>query len=382
VEARSKYDFIICGAGCAGLSLLMHMIESGRFADKKILLVDQEEKKRNDRTWCFWETHPDLFENIVYRQWQKIWYHDNGFSRLMDILPYQYKMIRGIDFYTYCFQKINQQPNIDILLEPVQGVKTEGEKAVLVLWNKQLEADYLFNSLVPEEALQKNRGDYLLQHFKGWLIETDRPAFHPGEPILMDFRVEQAEGNTFVYVLPFSETKALIEYTLISKNVLQQDQYDNGIRAYLKKNLNETNYTVLEEETGIIPMTSYRFPASSGRIINIGTAGGQTKASTGYTFKFIQKHSAAIVNQLIQTGMPYTKPFPERFHFYDRLFLHLLHQKKQTAGEIFTPFFKKNKPQRLFRFLDNESSYLDDLLIITSLPAVPFLQAVLCPGHS
>ena len=74
-------DYIVTGAGCAGLSLLMHLIHSGRFQDKKILLIDKDAKQSNDRTWCFWEEEEGLFEPIVYQQWQKLWFQSYGFSK-------------------------------------------------------------------------------------------------------------------------------------------------------------------------------------------------------------------------------------------------------------------------------------------------------------
>ena len=54
---------LFSGAGCASLSLLMRMIRSGKFTDKKILLIDKEQKNKNDRTWCFWETQNGFFED-------------------------------------------------------------------------------------------------------------------------------------------------------------------------------------------------------------------------------------------------------------------------------------------------------------------------------
>jgi lycopene beta-cyclase len=136
-------------------------------------------------------------------------------------------------------------------------------------------------------------------------------------------------------------------------------------------------YAVTEEEFGVIPMTNHRFAPVNGRIINIGTAGGQTKASSGYTFRFIQKHSARLVDSLIKKKNPFiTVPAGySRFHFYDSVLLHILANNKLPGNEIFTRLFKKNKPQQVLRFLDNESSYADELKIISSLPALPFLKA-------
>ena len=109
-----EYDFIFLGAGCASLSIVMRMINSGKFADKKILLIDKEPKTENDRTWCFWENQDGFFEEIVYKKWDTISFLSDSFSSDMNIAPYKYKMIRSIDFYQHCFRKIEQQKNIDI----------------------------------------------------------------------------------------------------------------------------------------------------------------------------------------------------------------------------------------------------------------------------
>ena len=103
IKGKGSYDYIIAGAGCAGLSLAVHMIQSGHFNNRKILIIDKEDKQKNDRTWCFWETEPGLFEAIVHRQWKSAWFYGEGFSQLMELSPYQYKLIRGIDFYNYSF---------------------------------------------------------------------------------------------------------------------------------------------------------------------------------------------------------------------------------------------------------------------------------------
>src|SRR5687767_3750621 len=103
-----KYDYIIAGMGCAGLSLAVHLINSKKFSHKKILIIDKDDKKKNDRTWCFWEKEAGLFESIVYRRWKKAWVHDSSLSKLMDLSPYEYKLIRGIEFYNYCISLIRQ----------------------------------------------------------------------------------------------------------------------------------------------------------------------------------------------------------------------------------------------------------------------------------
>ena len=376
---NQQYDYIIAGAGCAGLSLAMHLIESGQFSNKKILIADQDSKKRNDRTWSFWETRPGIFESIVFRSWKKTWFHSDRFSRLLEIDPYSYKMIRGIDFYEYCRKRIEEQPNFTFLQTGITQLTNEEGKAVLYCGDQKYTADFIFNSILFQPPVLGKKDHYLHQHFKGWIIDTPKPVFQPEEATLMDFRTSQQEGTTFVYVKPFSATRALVEYTLFTEKLLTKEAYETGLKDYIGRVMGISEYTVVEEENGIIPMTNYRFPAVEGRIVHIGTAGGQTKASSGYTFQYIQKHSARLVKSLIQKGNPFvSRPGgPARFRFYDSVLLHVLKNGMVPGDKVFTDLFQKNKPQRVLRFLDNETSLGDELGVISSLPTWPFLRAAL-----
>jgi glycine/D-amino acid oxidase-like deaminating enzyme len=44
LNSSNQYDYIIAGAGCAGLSLAVHMIHSGKFSNKKILIKKKKIK--------------------------------------------------------------------------------------------------------------------------------------------------------------------------------------------------------------------------------------------------------------------------------------------------------------------------------------------------
>jgi lycopene beta-cyclase len=133
----------------------------------------------------------------------------------------------------------------------------------------------------------------------------------------------------------------------------------------------------VEEEFGIIPMTNFAFSKGQGRIINIGTAGGRTKASSGYTFQFIQKHSKAIVDALIRNGNPQVSGESRRFHFYDSVLLHILYHNRLPGSGIFSDLFERNKASQVLKFLDNETSLLEELRIISTLPTLPFSIAAL-----
>ena len=46
-----KYDFIIAGGGCAGLSMLDRLLSDQNLSKKDILLVDKQDYQINDKTW-------------------------------------------------------------------------------------------------------------------------------------------------------------------------------------------------------------------------------------------------------------------------------------------------------------------------------------------
>ncbi|HZI02318.1 MAG TPA: lycopene cyclase family protein [Flavisolibacter sp.] len=370
-----QYDYIITGAGCAGLSLVMHMIDSGAFENKKILLVDKDRKQQNDRTWCFWQKSPGLFDAIVYKEWPQLLFHEDCFSGPLNIAPYTYKMIRGIDFYRHCFSIIERQPNIEIIFGEVDNIETNGAGSSVHINGKMYQGSFVFNSIIKGKPALKNKELWLLQHFKGWIIETGEDCFDPQQATLMDFRIDQSRGTAFCYVMPFTTTRALIEYTLFTPSLLQQDAYDESLRSYIKNQLGISQYKISEEEFGIIPMTNYRFSPGQGSIVNIGTIGGRTKASSGYTFQFIQKHSKAIVDALIKKGNPFVAGEHRRFHFYDSVLLHILYHNKLPGSKIFADLFKRNRAAQVLKFLDNETSFSEELKIISTLPTWPFMKA-------
>jgi len=377
------YDFIFAGTGCAALSIVMRMIKSGKFSGKKILLIDKEPKTKNDRTWCFWEKENGFFEEIVYKKWNKLSFFSDEFSDTMDISPYEYKMIRGIDLYNYCFAEITKNKNIDILYGNVTSILCDRGVSSININNvtHRFEHAIVFNSFPKPEntdSANSNKEINLLQHFKGWIIETPHSVFDPGSALFMDFRVQQDRGTTFAYVLPFSKTMALVEYTLFTKEILKGEEYENELKNYLKDFLKIEEYKIIEEEFGVIPMTTRTFDFYSGYTYFIGTAGGQTKASSGYTFQFIQKQSENIVDYLIRNKDLTKLPrIPRRFLFYDKVLLDVLYNKRVTGKDIFTTLFKRNKPQQVLNFLDNETSLMKELKIISTLPTFPFLKSAL-----
>lgn len=372
----TQYDYIFLGAGCSSLSIVMRMIESKKFSEKKILLIDKESKSNNDRTWCFWERDTGFFEEIVFRQWEHLMFKTGNEDIDLSITPYTYKMIRGIDFYQHCFSRIKSQENIDIIHGTLSfRSETQGEIKINEEPVELKKKTLVFNSILKKPAHQKDKF-YLLQHFKGWIIHTSQAQFDPNRAVLMDFSVSQKHGTSFVYVMPLSSSHALIEYTLFTENVLPPEQYDKELKEYIRIFLKISDYTITEEEFGIIPMTNAISPKDEDGFYHIGTAGGQTKASTGYTFRFIQKQADLVVEQLIAgKSKLHINKLQRRFYFYDSTLLNILSNKLLDGKTIFSTLFKKNRAATVLKFLDNETSISEEIGLLNSLPKKTFLKA-------
>lgn len=372
---QKQYDYIITGAGCAGLSLLMRILQEPVLNKKSILVIDEQPKNKNDRTWCFWEKQNGLFDEIVHHSWQQLKFASDYYSAEFSIAPYKYKMIQGLDFYNHVIKYAARFKNVTFRYEKVIGVTNENDLAVVQLTSEKIYSSYIFNSILFEQPALSKNAYYLLQHFKGWVIETKEPCFNINTATFMDFTVSQHHGTTFMYVLPISETKALVEYTLFTEKLLEQDEYSTALKKYITEELGISNYSIVHEEFGIIPMTNHVFPIHNNNIVYIGIAGGQAKGSSGYAFNFIQKRTSQIVQSLVQKNHPFVpRNFSDKkFHLYDSVLLNVLQHKKMEGAKIFSTIFKKNKAQTVLQFLDNDSSLLQDLKIMSSVPTSVFL---------
>lgn len=358
------------------------MIREPFFRDKKILVIDQSPKNTNDRTWCFWEKEAGLFEPIVHHRWNKIGFYSNRYSAELEIAPYQYKMIRSSDLYAYVREEAEKHPNIEWRYARVAHIVNKEDRVIVETEVTAFSAEYVFNSIlfhdisIPPAGDQKKK-HLLLQHFKGWLIETEEPCFDAGTATFMDFRLGQEKGTAFMYVMPVSAHKALVEYTLFTETLLPPDAYEQALKDYIARQLQVKKYSITHEEFGVIPMTNLLFPQQDGRVVYTGIAGGQAKGSSGYAFQFIQKRTRFIVQSLMQNGtVSLADGFADKkFRLYDGVLLNVLQNRKMPGDEIFAAIFQKNPVQKVFRFLDNETGLLNDLSIMRSVPLGIFLPA-------
>lgn len=376
MRQSNHFDYIIIGNGLAGLQLALKLASDSFFSDKQIALIDFSEKNNNDKTWSFWETGSSYWDAIVHKTWQHAFIKTSKKSIALDLEPYIYKSIRSIDFYNHAKRKLSLFSNIHFVLENVEDVQ-EAHNVILKTDKNTYSATHVFDSRIPKE-FKETASKYvsIIQHFKGWIIKTDTPVFDANAIVMMDYRLKDDEQTTFTYVLPFSENEALVEFTYFNDHIVDETVYDHYIKTYIDTFLKIENYSIVETETGIIPMTNFPFENfSTKKITKIGTGGGWVKGSTGYSFKHTDKKTSIIIDNLKTNKNPSHGLLKKKYRFYDKVFLKVLKDENHKGEWIFESFYDKNSVQTMFRFLDEESSFSQEIKIMLSLFSWSFIKA-------
>ena len=141
------YDYIFTGAGLSALITVYKMVKSGKFKNTSILLLDENTKKTNDRTWCFWKTSDSLWEQSISKKWDSALFANENFRRDLDLQPYHYNMVKGLDFYNQVFDLLSKHENITFLTHKVLEIE-ESETIILVQTESEsFSCSKLFNSI-------------------------------------------------------------------------------------------------------------------------------------------------------------------------------------------------------------------------------------------
>lgn len=364
---QNYFDFIICGAGASGLLLLKAIREDSFFNEKSILIIEKEIRNVNDRTWSYWESPNGSFDSILSKKWSKANFCSEDFDSDFDLNPYQYKMLRSAGFYQSIRNKYSKLKNTIFLHAEVKNIDSKNIMTEVITSEGKFQSKKVFNSLFdPKPMINQKKYPVLQQHFVGWFIKTKKPSFDSSKVFFMDFNIPQVQETRFIYVLPIDKHNALVEYTLFSENLLHFDDYETGIKAYLDSK-GITEFEIEEKEQGNIPMTCFPFEKLNCRsLLHIGTAGGWTKASTGYTFMNTRRNIERLI-PFLKTGAGLnTFTIKNRFRFYDLLFLDVLNRYNARGSKLFTRMFEKNPPVRIFRFLDEKTTFIEEFKIMAS----------------
>ena len=351
-----EFDYIIIGGGCAGLSLAYELEINDKLKEKTLAIIETREEYKRDKTWSFWKVFAHNFDDCVIKSWNNFTINSPESSQELTNKKFPYQSIDSGKFYKKINSKLSTNSNISFF-KNLSEINSENS--------------IIFNS-VHEKELDKSK---LWQHFQGIEIETPKNIFDEEIINLMDFNCDQRNDVHFFYTLPFSKNKALIETTWLSD---LEDQslmdYDLQLENYIKNNLGIKNYKINFTEKGAIPLfcPSLR---NDNKVINIGSAGGMTRLSTGYTFLNIQEHSKYIVKNIDKIDKVKIFNLGKKYQFLDKVFLRVLEKHPEKMPKIFFNMFKTSS-DTIIKFLSNKSNFIDDINIISKMPKLIFLKAL------
>ena len=350
------FNYIIIGGGCAGLSLAYELEIHEKLRNKTLAIIEPREEYKRDKTWSFWKVATHNFEDCVKKNWENFSVNIPGKTNYLECKNSPYQSIDSGLFYEKIKSKLEKNENI-FLFKNIEEVNTQNS--------------LVFNS-VPN--IKKNHLN-LWQHFCGVEIKTDNDIFDEKIFNLMDFDCEQRQSVHFFYTLPYTKNTALVETTWLSKmNDNSQKDYENQINNYIKKNLKIKNYEITYKEEGAIPLF-YPLNKNEKNKINIGTAGGMTRLSTGYTFLNIQEHSKYIRENIDNISNVKKFEIDKKYQFLDEIFLRVLKKNPEKMPDVFFGMFKTS-PKTVIKFLSNKSNFLEDLSIIFKMPKWLFIKAL------
>ena len=228
--SNHSFDYAIVGAGAAGLHLAIKLAEDSFFKGSRILIIDKDEKTTNDRTWSFWEESNTRWDNIATKVWSTAKFYGGGKEYTLPLNNYAYKTIRSADFYAYAKSILKSSGMFEWVHDEVVSV----EKNQITTEGSAYSAKHIFDSQVPL-AFYDRKEEYqsLDQHFLGWIIETEEPVFDTQEFVMMDYRVRWKNDTSFTYILPFSSTRALVEYTLFNAELIDKADYEAKLKEYI-----------------------------------------------------------------------------------------------------------------------------------------------------
>jgi len=352
-----EFDYIIIGGGCAGLSLAYELETYKKLENETLAIIEPRLEYKRDKTWSFWKVTSHNFDDCVRKSWNNFSINVPAKTKHLECNNFPYQSIDSGLFYEKIISRLKKNKNITFYKD---------------IKEISLENSFIFNS-VPSLKTNDNN---LWQHFCGVEIETKHNFFDDTIVNLMDFDCDQRSSVHFFYTLPFEKNKALVETTWFSKiNDNSQKDYDIQIKDYIENNLKLKDYKINYKEEGAIPLF-YPSNNKEKNKINIGTAGGMTRLSTGYTFLNIQEHSKYIRQNI--ENITNTKIFKngKKYQFYDKLFLKILEEHPEKMANIFLASFI-DSANTAIKFLSNKSNIFEDLSLILKMPKWIFIKALL-----
>mgnify|MGYP003981039851 FL=1 len=370
---KNEYDFIVIGAGLSSLMFLSKMISNK--SKLSILVLEQKRSIARNQTFCVWEG-PGLiniekeFKLKAKHRWNKILIENNRKKIKKDIHPYHYVCHDGHTTLKKLSRQIKGRVKI-LYATKVTGVHEMDKKIQVNSSEGNFYSKYIVDS---RPKIEKNeiKSAYIQQAFIGSEIEVKSNYFNKYEATIMSFSKNKKETE-FIYQLPFTKKRALVETTLFSKSPdlkkLQQ-KHTRNLKKY-------GDYKILKGERGIIPMALIEAKKNK-RIMKVGMAAGMVRASSGYSMRKIANWVLGHKGKTLKKNnlLSYSYSPNPLLDFFDKIFLAVLKNHPNKSPNLFFNLFEKSSHKSLIKFLSDTPSWKDNLNVVLSMPKKLMLKTV------
>lgn len=369
---------LIIGGGCAGLSLARRLAESS--VSCPTIVIEPRTEYVDDRTWCFWGSQKQGIGDMPLHAWSWIGLSNGKAKVRRSVAETPYQMLKSIDFYGQAVNRIAAGSNVELRL----GTSAHSTQAsVSGGWETETSDGPIWSEFVIDTRPHRDpTADPLLwQSFVGYEIECPLASFDAETAELMQFQPAGPTSIDFVYVLPTSSTRALIEFTRISTCCAGTAELTRNLLDQIERLCGGHPHMIIRKEQGSIPMGLPAAPTVPTTLVRVGVTAGSARASSGYTFGRIQRWAEACSQTLLAGGAP-IGPLPDSrlLMFMDAIFLRVLKRHPELGPDLFIAMFQRVPSARLLRFLTDCPSSLDALCLIAALPKWPFLRVCFQPA--
>lgn len=381
---HTTVDLAILGGGCAGLSLACALAQGE--VKRPVAVIEPRTAYEDDRSWCFWGSASGSTRlpktagsalGLVHHRWPSWAVGLAGQDAMARQAPdYSYQYLRSSDFYRMCCEEIQANNHIEMRL----GQAVQAVAPVAAGWQITTDTDVFFaRQVIDTRPPDRSRSQQatLQQVFLGLEIEFDLPAnIDVGTVELMtDMRLVEGEF-CFTYILPYTNSRLLVEVTLFARSVPDQ----SVLRAELNRVLEARGWQharIVRREYAVLPMGLPYRSALSGEPTRAGINGGALRASSGYGFLRIQRWADQCAQRYLATGEVTGHDSPSVWwHWMDQLFLDVVARDPTLAPELFNRMLTQTEPARFVRFMNDQATLVDCMSIIASMPKRPFLTAL------
>jgi len=345
-------------------------------------VLDDGSRPVCDRAWAYWTDRRWPVSGAAGHPYRQLAVHTLGRSRVMSLSRYRYEVITGAALLQLTRSLAATMPGLVLRDGHAGGLEQRRDVVRVMADGRPVDAAWVFDSV----AVASERNDRpqpppkLWMTFTGRVVRTQRPVFDPTIATLFDFRTAQRGDARFVHLLPRNPQEALVQLTGYSAS--PRTPLVDDLIGYVDHVLHCPDAAILPAESGRLPLRPVRLRRDGGAIVAIGANAGLLKASTGYAFERIQRHTDALVEKLTRSALPPAREgsavvagSDARHRWLDEVFLRAVATDPAVLEQAFDALVAGHQADRLLAFLDEQESVAQDMGIVAALPKAPFVRA-------